>query len=187
MEMDQLLERGLDETARVIGGIRPEQLDAPTPCEGWKVRDVLEHVIGGNHFFAAAAAGEAPPTGDGSDIVGDDPANAYEQGRKRALDAWRQPGVAERIVTLPIGDIPGSMAMVIHFVDHLVHAWDVAKATGQDTALDPELAEAAHRMMEGRIPEQLRTGDNAPFGPEVPWAEDAPPHERLVAYLGRTP
>lgn len=186
MDMDQLLERGLDETARVVAGVRPEQFDDPTPCEGWKVRDVLQHIVGGNHFFAAAAVGEPPPTGDG-DLVGDDPAAAYEQGRTRALDAWRKPGVAERIVTLPIGDIPGSMAMGIHFVDHLVHAWDIAKATGQDTALDTELAETAYAMMNGRIPDQLRTGDGAPFGPEVPCAEDAPPHERLVAYLGRTP
>jgi uncharacterized protein (TIGR03086 family) len=187
MEMDQLLERGLTGTHRVIAGVQQEQLDDPSPCEGWKVRDVMNHIVGGNHFFAAAASGEPLPSGDGGDLLGDDPAGAYEAGMKRALDAWRSPGVAERTVTLPIGDLPGTMAMGIHFVDHLVHAWDISKATGQDTALDPELAETAFRMFHGRIGDDRRGGEGAPFGPEVPCAEDAPAIERLVAYLGRTP
>jgi uncharacterized protein (TIGR03086 family) len=187
MELDRLLERGMDTTTRVIAGVRPEQFDDPTPCEGWKVRDIVNHVIGGNHMFAAAAAGGPLPAGDTADLAGDDPATSYAQTAKLALEAWRRPGVAEGTVTLPFGDLPGSMAMGLHLVDHLVHGWDIARATGQSVAVDADLAEAAYGMMHGNVPEQFRTGDNAPFGPEAPCAEDAPAIERLVAYLGRLP
>jgi uncharacterized protein (TIGR03086 family) len=188
MDPNALLERTLDQAERVIANVKPDQLDNGTPCAEWKVRDVLNHIIGGNHFFAAAASGQPLPTGDGTDLVGDDPASAYAQGAKAALEAWQQPGVAERTITLPIGDLPGSFAQGIHFIDHLVHTWDLAKATGQDVGgLDAELAEAGYSMMKGNVPEQFRTGENAPFGPEVPCAEGAPAIDRLAAYLGRTP
>ena len=187
MELDQLLERTTEVAGQVLAGVKPEQYDDPTPCANWKVRDVMNHIIGGNHFFAGIVSGEPLPTGDAPDLVGDDPATAYAQGAKVALEAWRQPGATDRTLTMPFGDLPGTMVLGLHFVDHLVHSWDIAKATGQETALDPELAETAYGMMKGTIPEQFRTGDAAPFGPEVPCAEDAPTLERLVAYLGRRP
>lgn len=187
MDVDAILERGLDCTGRVVAGVRPEQYGNSTPCAEWTVRDLLNHVIGGNHFFAAAAAGNTPDIGgETPDLIGDDPATAYAQSAKTALEAWRRPGVAESTIKLPFGEMPGSFAMGIHFVDHLVHSWDLAKATGQDTAVDAELAEAAYGIIRGNVPEQFR-GPGGPFGPEVSVPEDAPIQERLVAYLGRQP
>src|SRR5688572_25668793 len=174
MELDQLLERTTESTGRIIAGARPDQYDNPTPCAEWKVRDVLNHVIGGNHFFAAAAAGQSLPTGEGTDLVGDDPAGAYAQGAKAALEAWRAPGAAERIVTLPIGDIPGALATGLHFVDHLVHGWDLAKATAQEDLVDQDLAAAAFGLVNGNIGDDLRQA-GGPFGLEVPCDESASP------------
>lgn len=187
MELDQLLERTTETTGRIIAGLRPEQYDNPTPCADWKVRDVLNHIIGGNHFFVKVAAGEQiEPSAEPRDLVGDDPATAYAQGAKAALEAWRVPGTAERIVHMPIGDVPGAFGTGLHFVDHLVHGWDIAKATGQEDLLDAELAEAAYGLVHGNIGDELRQA-GGPFGPEVACAENASPIERLVAYLGRRP
>ncbi|MDQ3756354.1 MAG: TIGR03086 family metal-binding protein [Actinomycetota bacterium] len=187
MELDQLLERGTESMGRIIAGVRQEQFDNPTPCSEWSVRDLLNHVIGGNHFFAAIAAGERPDTtGPARDVVGDDPATAYAQGAKAALEAWRAPGTAERIVHMPMGDMPGAFGMGLHFIDHLVHSWDLAKATGQESLADPDLAEAALGLVKGNVGEELRQ-PGGPFGPEVPCADDAAPFDRLVAYLGRQP
>lgn len=186
MELDQLLEQGLEQTGRVVAGVKPEQYSAPTPCAEWDVRAVLDHIIGGNHFFAAAASGQSLPPGEVPDPLGDDPAGAYAQGAKAALEAWRQPGAAERTITLPIGDVPGAFGMGLHFVDHVVHAWDIAKATGQEGILDVGLAAAAYGLVNGNIGDDLRQA-GGPFGPEVPCDENASAIERLVAYLGRTP
>ena len=187
MELDQLLERTTEATGRIVAGVRPDQYDNPTPCAEWAVRDVLSHIIGGNQFFAAVATGEAPPVPtEPRDLLGDDPAAAYAQGAKLALEAWRAPGTAERIVKMPVGDMPGAFAMGLHFVDHLVHAWDIAKATGQEDLVDQSLAEAAFGLVNGNIGDELRQA-GGPFGPAVACDESAPAVERLVAYLGRTP
>jgi uncharacterized protein (TIGR03086 family) len=187
MELDQLLEQTTEMTGRIIAGVKPEQLSAPTPCAQWDVRAVLNHIIGGNHFFAKVAAGEQIEVpSEPRDLVGDDPATAYAQGAKLALEAWRAPGVAEKIVHMPVGDMPGAFATGLHFMDHLVHGWDIAKATGQEDAVDQSLAEAAYGLVNGNIGDDLRK-PGGPFGPEVVVDADCPPAERLVAYLGRKP
>lgn len=187
MELDQLLERTTEMTGRIIGGVKPEQFSAPTPCSEWDVRGVLNHVIGGNFFFAKVAAGEQVQVpAEPRDLVGDDPASAYNEGAKLALEAWRAPGVAEKIVHMPVGDMPGAFGTGLHFMDHLVHGWDIARATGQEDLVDQELAEAAYGLIQGNIGDDLRK-PGGPFGPEVAAPEGCSPVERLVAYLGRQP
>jgi uncharacterized protein (TIGR03086 family) len=187
MELDQLLERATEMNTRLIAGIRPDQYTNATPCGEWQVRDILDHIIGGNHFFAKAAAGEpVEAPAEPRDLVGDDPATAYAHGAKVALEAWRAPGVAERTVTLPLGDLPGAFATGIHFIDHFVHGWDLAKATGQEEAVDTELAESVYALVQGNIGDDRRQ-PGGPFGPEVPVSEEASTVDRLVAYLGRQP
>ena len=187
MELDQLLERTMESTGRIIAGLKPEQYSLPTPCSDWDVRGVLNHIIGGNHFFVGIAAGGQPEVpSEPRDLVGDDPATAYAQGAKLALEAWRAPGVAESIVHMPVGDMPGAFGTGLHFMDHLVHGWDIAKATGQEDLVDNELAEAAFALVNGNIGDELRQA-GGPFGPEVAVDEDCSPIERLVAYLGRNP
>jgi len=56
-----------DATTRAIEvarAVRPEQLDAPTPCAEWSVQDLLDHLVGGTNFLGAAlgARETQPPT-----------------------------------------------------------------------------------------------------------------------------
>src|SRR5690242_8910548 len=53
----------------VIAGLRPDQLDEPTPCAEFTVRGVLEHMIGGATMFGAAYRGEAPREPEFADPV----------------------------------------------------------------------------------------------------------------------
>jgi uncharacterized protein (TIGR03086 family) len=68
----------------------------------------------------------------------------------------------------------------------MTHGWDVAKATGQSTDLDPELAA---ELLEGArlaIPDAFRGPDTqAPFGPEQPVPANATNADKLAAFLGR--
>jgi uncharacterized protein (TIGR03086 family) len=68
------------------------------------------------------------------------------------------------------------------FIDVLVHGWDVAASTGQDTALDTELVEACWAVVEPQLDQLV---DSGAFGtdPEIPG--DASPQTRLLAALGR--
>lgn len=170
----------LDATGLIVARTRADQLSLPTPCDEWDVRGLIEHLVEGNHMFALAAT-----TGATLEVVGD-PFEAYARSAAAVRQAWRQPDVLQRDVTLPFGTVPGWVAVRMHFVDHLVHGWDLAEATGQDTTLDERLASAAFEEMTAALGDAPR-GAGMPFGPEVPWSSDAPVHERLVAFLGRRP
>ena len=47
---------------KAIDGVTPSQMSDPSPCEGWTVRDVVNHVTGGADMFAAA--GPVTTSGD---------------------------------------------------------------------------------------------------------------------------
>jgi uncharacterized protein (TIGR03086 family) len=73
----------------------------------------------------------------------------------------------------------------VHFVDALTHAWDLALATGQDPTLDPELCRAALDIVAFYPADAW--GAAGHFAHRRPALDEAPPHVRLVATLGRDP
>lgn len=191
MDLPAILAETLRATQRVVDGVRPDQLDQPTPCSEWDVRGLVGHMVGVNAAFAAGLRGAAPvPLDEGDRLLGDDPAGAYRRTTAEALEAWASPGALERTLHLAVGDLPASFALGIHFIDNLVHCWDLATATGQDHGLDQERAGLALQMCQANFAamggDRLRGPDKA-FGAEVPWPAESPVHERLIAFLGRRP
>ena len=165
--------------ASVLASVRAEHLDASTPCEGWTVRDVLDHVVGGNDRMAGLP-GEGDPARAG-DLAGAFPASA-----ERASAVFEAPGGLERTFELRIGPVPGSVCVRMRTTDVLVHAWDVARATGQPSDLDPELAGEVLPFVQGFLRPELR-GAGRPFGLEQPCPPDAAAADRLAALAGRHP
>jgi uncharacterized protein (TIGR03086 family) len=178
--------RALLNTGRIVVGVRPDQLALPTPCRDWDVRLLLNHIIGGNYMFAEVARGGRPdPTGDMDDHTRPDPGTNYIASADAALAAWAEPGAMERKVHMSFGDIPAPAAVSIHFLDIVVHGWDLARATGQDTTIEPDLAAEALDISHGLLSPELR--EAGVFGPEIPISADDPLHDRLVAFMGRRP
>lgn len=158
--------------SRLEGAI--DQPDAPTPCEGWSVRDLASHVIETMRYFSASARGEqaSPPSPSPTGELGDDPVGEFEQLRSELLALYSQPEVLER--TGP--------AVGIALADSLLHGWDLARATGQDDTMPDGLAAVAYDQIQGRFTEEQRVGV---FAPALPTAADAGDQERLLAYTGR--
>jgi len=178
--------RALLGTGRIVTGVRPEQLGDPTPCRDWDVRLLLNHIIGGNHMFAELArGGTTDPTGEMDDHTRPDPGTNYLTSAESVLAAWSEPGAMERRCRMPFGEIPAPAAVSIHFLDVVVHGWDLARATGQDTSIDADLAAEALDISHGLLSPELRQA--GAFGPEIPASADDPLHFRLVAFTGRTP
>ncbi len=109
---------------------------------------------------------------------------AFAASAEQANAALRTEGVGQRLFRLHFGDVPGSAFAGMRFVDLLIHTWDLAKATGQPTALDPDLCETALAMSRARLGATSRQ-PGGPLGPEVPVPPDAPTCDRLAGYLGR--
>ena len=177
------LSRALDQTGAVIGRVRPEQAALPTPCSAWDVHALVNHVVEDVQHFTASTAGDPwePPE---RDLLGDDWPGAYRTAVAALLAAWRRPGVLEQPVRLPFGEFPASWRVGQQLTDLVVHAWDVAKATGQPTELDPALGRLAFDWARENLKPQFRGKD---FGAEVPVADDAPLYDRLAGFFGRDP
>jgi uncharacterized protein (TIGR03086 family) len=149
-------------------------LDASTPCDEWNVRDLLNHMLDTQRYFAGSARGEevSPPSSSPPNLLADDPVEDLATARAEVLQAFGEQGAIER--TGP--------ALGIAFSDQLLHGWDLARATGQDATMPDGLAEAAYGIIHGRFSEDQRQGV---FKPEVTVPVDASPQERLLAYTGR--
>ena len=181
MERIDQLERVFGEAQKIVDGVTPDQMGLPTPCTEWDVRALLNHMTGVVLMFGAALTGGSPPAGE--EVVGEDPAAAFRSAAKATLDAWRQPDAMERVMTLPIGEMPGRSAINVNQTDTLVHAVDLAVATGQEEGLDEQLAEATLERAKASGFDKFRMP--GVFGPEVPCDDSAAAHRRLLAFLGR--
>jgi uncharacterized protein (TIGR03086 family) len=181
------LARALDQAGAVVAAVRPEQATLPTPCRAWDVRTLVNHLVQDVRQFAVTAQGGRFQADD-ADVIGDDWAGAYRQAADALLAVWRRPGVLERTVRLPIGEFTGSWRVGQQVADVAVHAWDVARATGQPTELDPEVGQAALDWARRNLQPRFRGEEGqAAFGAEVAVPADAPLYDRLAAFFGRDP
>ena len=180
------LQQAIKSTRTVLSNVGPNDLDRSTPCQSWKVSDVINHIVGGQFFFAAAAKGE-PPSGEQVDYSAGDFVAEFDRGSALCVDAFSQDGVMEKVLHLPFGDMPGAVFVNLAATDTFVHGWDLAKALDQPTDLEPGLATVLLTQMQGFLPPEIRGEDGkAPFGPEQPASAGAPNADRLAAFLGRS-
>ena len=68
-----------------------------------------------------------------------------------AAAAFRAPGAMEAPCAVSYGPVPGEVYCGHRFLDVLIHGWDVASSTGQDTTLEPELVEACFEVIEPQL------------------------------------
>jgi uncharacterized protein (TIGR03086 family) len=181
------LEQAQAVTRVVLANVRMDQLDVPTPCQSWAVRDLINHIVGANNWFAATMKSGEAAAEDQTDYANGDYLNAYDDACKVAVAAFGAPGALDKAVKLPFGDLPAAMYLGLATNDVFAHGWDLPKATGQPTDLDPPLAEQLLTNMELGLPDALRGADGvAPFGPKQTAPGGAPAADKLAAFLGRT-
>jgi uncharacterized protein (TIGR03086 family) len=82
--------------------------------------------------------------------------------------------------------MPAPALLGLMTTDTLTHAWDLAKATGQDTNLAPELASQLLEQSRQSILPAFRSEEGNIFGLEQDAPADASPADQLAAFLGRT-
>lgn len=184
-------DRALAAVQHLVDNVRPDQWAAPTPCSEWNVRQLLQHIAGGNAIYASIATGERPAgpvTAEerAVDRLGDDPVAGFRATGKQMHDAFAAPGFLEGEYDAPMmGKQPGSMLVHMRINELLVHGWDLAHATGQQPNLPEDLAEQALAMWRHALAGRPR--GNGPFSEERSVPHDAPASDRLAAFLGRQP
>jgi uncharacterized protein (TIGR03086 family) len=184
-DIAELHAHALDRTGRVVAGIRPDQMRADTPCDGWDVHALLNHLVAGNLWAAELGAGATiEEVGDrlDGDVLGADPAAAYAVSAAAAAETFRRPGALDAPCAVSYGPVPGSVYAGHRMLDVFVHGWDLAAATGQDAGLDPGLMQACRDVIEPQV-EAFRAA--GAIGEEQPVPSDATDQQRFLAMLGR--
>jgi uncharacterized protein (TIGR03086 family) len=181
--MSDILERYERITGQFTDRVRAvpaEAWDDPSPCEGWRARDVVGHLTTWiPEFFSSQgiAFPEVPS-------VEDDPQGAWEVVQRTIAAALADPELSAKPIATPFSTQP--LADTVDMIvtgDVFTHTWDLARATGQDDALDPDQVQ---RMLAatGEMPEEALRADGM-FGPALEAPADADDQTRLLAYLGR--
>lgn len=156
----------------VMAQVGDDDWGKPTNCDGWTVRELVDHAMhwqgaGGAALGAGTSPGEAWETVEPAlSAALQDPANL--EGTVEAFGGMPKQGVAG----LVIGDL-------------LIHSWDLARSVGADATLPAEATEATLMGLQ-RLPEPMLRSENM-FGPAVEVAADASAQDRLIAFVGRQP
>jgi uncharacterized protein (TIGR03086 family) len=160
--------------AKVRGAV--DKMDRQTPCDDWNVRSLLNHMLDTQRYFTGTARGEdvSLPSPTPPRLVGENPVPTFEKGRSDLIRALGEPGVLEK--TAPA---PG-----IAFADQLLHGWDLAQGTGQDSTMPEGLPAVAYQLIHGRFTDEQREGL---FKPAITVPASASPQVKLLAYTGRDP
>ncbi len=183
METLAAFDRASAVATTVLDGVTDEQFGLPTPCPDWTVRSVLNHIVLGQLRAEATIEGRTHPS-DKADHLGREPRVAFAGSLASVRAQFAVPGLLERVLSTQMGERPGAVLVAVRTAELLVHSWDIAVATGQDTDLDPELVEwvrAGWIALLGDRPRAI-----LPFADPQPVPDEASPADRLAAYLGRS-
>jgi uncharacterized protein (TIGR03086 family) len=176
----QLYRAAAEHATAVVDAVRPDQLRLPTPCTEWTVQELIDHLVGGTEYLLSAAEQREPRSRCHATAAD------YRSGVADVLDAVRRPGAVERTCTSPLGfEWTLAEAVAGTFMDVLIHTWDLARATGQDDALNADLVEACTAMFLLEMPGRGRAAGI--IGPAVDVGDEASTQDRLLGAMGRTP
>lgn len=171
--------------AGVLANVTSDHLDLPTPCDNWNVSQLIDHMVGTQHWARAVIDSQEPTeTGEGAS-AGDFNA-AFADAAGRNLASFRADGAMERIVDAGFGEMPAIALLGLATTDTFAHAWDLATATGQDDDLDADLAVALLAGAKRTLPPAFRSEEGSIFKPEQTAPDGANAARQLAAFLGRT-
>lgn len=175
-DLDRRAQQGVIE---LVATLDDDQLTMSTPCDGWSVRDVVEHLIGNNVWIVTGVGGTAP-------AVADDPRVAYPATADALTSTFTDDDVLVRPFSLGgFGTFPAGIALGVHIADVVVHGWDIATATGAEFTVDDDLMSAAIEVVLG-FPASA-WGPGGAFARRIELPADAPAMDRLLGLCGRAP
>ena len=173
----------------ILGGVQPGLLGGSTPCSEWNVQALVKHQLLVAQFVydVIAETGAADPSV--MDAVKDPlPSEgaqaAFEAGTARVLEAIKATGKLEKVLDTPFGQMPAGHFLMIPFGDVVIHKWDLAKASNQNTSIDSGLAEACFGALSQGIEQGRELGF---FRAEVTVPISASIQDKLLGLSGRKP
>ncbi|SFB60438.1 TIGR03086 family protein [Amycolatopsis marina] len=187
MDIRELDRRALEHLDKIVAGIGTADLTLPTPCAGWDLGDLMRHQVSENNAFAVAARHGSAEDWNGGDL-GEDPYEAYATSVRAVLAAFDDHGMLDRQVTIhDFGPFPGAVVVSMHFIDSIVHGWDLASTLDAPYDPEPDLTAAALRIASQIPAGPDDRGAGKAFGAVVEVPGDSSDLDRVLGLLGRDP
>lgn len=175
------------EFRRRLGEIDSDDWTRPTPCDEWNVRDLVNHVIGGNVRYVMILRDEPDDTivrTRDQDWLGADPLGSFEDAFARVTQAFSMPGILRATVRHPkTGTMTGAELRLFRVNELTVHAWDLARAIGADDRLDERVVLWLLESLEPLRPTVAASG--LVKAGEADDASTTSPQTRLLSLFGR--
>lgn len=196
MDIRELDRRAVELSRSIVVTVVPDQLSLRTPCVEWDLAALLAHMTVQHHGFARAVAGERTELADWRPTsITDDPVGLYQKAADRVTSSFADNGALTRMAYLPEirGGItvPGRTAIGFHFIDYVVHSWDVAATLGATLGRSFEVAEDildAALVIAAQVPDdEASRRPGMAFGPKLPEPGGAGKLESVLTMLGRSP
>ena len=174
----------------LMAQITAADLARSTPCAGWTLQELLTHMTSQHYGFAAASTGDGDLARWRLRSLGDDPVASYRTASDHVLAAFAADGVLDREFPLPEFKrglmFPAGQAIGFHFIDYVVHSWDVARTLDLPVRFESTLLDVALRLAQMVPDGDARLELEATFAPKVRWPGGSRLDE-IVAILGRSP
>ena len=168
----------------LIGALTPEHHDMQTPCKKWAVHELVNHMVGGGYMISSALTQDPSTRPDPEgDNLPDGPVAGWAAAAA-AMDSAATQENLDGLRTLPFGEMPGVVGYSVITADHLTHAWDLARATGQSIEASDDLCDWAMETWGMVLTDDLRNGDT--FDAVQPCADGASSIDKLAAFTGRS-
>ncbi|QDP95784.1 TIGR03086 family protein [Microlunatus elymi] len=123
----------LIKVCQLAGTITAQDLDRPTPCQDWDLRDLLAHQLGElTGFTEAVSTGDAPPASFDPAVVDSDRLTAqWRRATSSLLDAATAADQDKIINLAGFGKLPVATVLRMQLLDTAVHGWDIASSIGR--------------------------------------------------------
>ena len=174
-----------------LSGVQSNQMSSPTPCTEWDVQSLINHGINTTGFAEGVYLGNVTvnPNDVSGPLPGVNALEALDAGIAKVVDAVKAAGSIDEQIDTPFGPMTRGVFLIDMTWDFLVHTWDLAKGTNQNTTLDSGLVDVIYHAFEPQMEgmRQMEFHGIKPMGPEVPVAASASLQDRFIGMMGRQP
>lgn len=185
MDSKILFTRVLDQVTECVLVVEASQLNRPTPCTDWNLRELLNHTVYELLWMPDLLEGKTvKEVGDKyeGDVLGDRVQTAWQNATGAAKAAVEKTKL-DSPVHLSSSDKSADDYIAEMAMEVLVHGWDICQALDYTLLFEQDVAEAVYEATLPHKEEYVEAG-SVKDSVEVP--DDSPVEVKLLGIMGRS-